>query len=1080
MATTIKQRIELDGGKELKRELEEFGAAGRKAFRDLQKAAAETKGLSPGFFNSLKQAEVQLKSLGKAFDDVGKRLISTGTTLSAAVTAPIVGIGVAAVKSFGDFEASMANVSTLVDTSTESLKAMQEQVLAIGSRVPVSLSDLTEGLYNIRSAGISAGDAMGVLEGSARLAVAGLGSTKEAVDVATSAINAFGLKGKEQQRVFGLFFDTVKAGKTTISELAQGFGSVAGTIAQAKVPLDELLASVAALTTSGLPAAQAYSQLRAAVAGLIRDSTDLDKVWKRLGVTSFSQLVQRSGGMVEAFAKIRAAVGGDDAALIKLVGSVEGYNAIVALTGRQNKSFTDTLATMRSGADLLGEAFDKQTSTINAQFQLLANQLKEVSIQFGEVLLPSVKLVVEALSAAAKSIGDLSSSSKGWVSALAGMAAAIGPVLIALGLLGRTAGFILGGIGTLIAGIRALSAALLFVSANPIIAALALVGVTIGIWATRTSEATAALRVHQDLIGKVGDAYDQAGRKVAEMSQQVKDAALIQARLSQDAANKGLSSAIDDAINSIQQFDGLLPHAADQLFDVFKQFQATKDVEAFREEVAKIGAANPELGKLAQQFLDITENAHKLTTDAQESANFIGLLTGKLTDSEFAAKQAALGIAGYSDDAKKASEGVKQLGAATDDTKAKVEGLSHTIQVFRGGGADGKLSSETFNVINGVAQAAVTSKSALDAVGTSAKAAGDKVKQVSDDIASHIRTVPDSLKTDSIKPAVDGVVNDLGRIKPAADAAGTSIKEALTVDTGVGAGLAVNVDTAVTGVVTSIQKLGPAATDAVGGLKDALDQTDVGGGLSADVSTTVDGVITELDKMPPAASQAAAGVAQPFQALPAVFSGIFSGLGALIQGGFGNLSSVISSLAGQIRNEINSIISALREAVAQAQALRAQASGGGGGGSQGGFAEGGHLSTGRGTSTSDSIPIWASLGEFITKAKAVAYYGPGLFHALNNMALPKDFWKSLRGFKVGGVVDNFNRSMSVQRFASGGTVKAPLAAGGGFTGKTVKVQWQYGPSMQDVLDLIGENDPVVRFQQYALRSATTSAGKRPR
>jgi hypothetical protein len=51
MAATIKQRIELDGGKELKRELEEFGAAGRKAFRDLQSAAAAAKGLSPGFFN---------------------------------------------------------------------------------------------------------------------------------------------------------------------------------------------------------------------------------------------------------------------------------------------------------------------------------------------------------------------------------------------------------------------------------------------------------------------------------------------------------------------------------------------------------------------------------------------------------------------------------------------------------------------------------------------------------------------------------------------------------------------------------------------------------------------------------------------------------------------------------------------------------------------------------------------------------------------------------------------------------------------------------------------------------------------
>ena len=99
---------------------------------------------------------------------------------------------------------------------------MQKSVLDLGKRVPVSLDDLASALYDIRSAGISAGDAMGVLEGSAKLAVAGLGTTKEAANIVTSAINAFGLKGKDQANVYNTFFETVKNGKTTISELSQG------------------------------------------------------------------------------------------------------------------------------------------------------------------------------------------------------------------------------------------------------------------------------------------------------------------------------------------------------------------------------------------------------------------------------------------------------------------------------------------------------------------------------------------------------------------------------------------------------------------------------------------------------------------------------------------------------------------------------------------------------------------------------------------------------------------------------------------------------------------------------------------
>lgn len=1086
MAPTIKQRIELDGGAELKRELAEFGAAGRKAFRDLQAAANEVKGLPPSFFTSLKNAEASVKSLGKSFVETGKKMQETGSFISAAISLPIAGAGAIVLKQAADFQKAMNSFAVNAGVAGDALDAASKKAQELGQASIFSSSEAAQGMTELAKVGL---DFKTIMEGAAKamvdLAAANDTSLASSAQVVGDVINQFKLSASQLPAIVDQITGATIESKLSFDDYRLAIGQAGGAAGALGVNFQQFNAVLAATASSFASGSDAGTSFKTFLTRLVPQSKQAAQMMEKLGLKFFdangkmltmsqtAQLLQDKLGKLsqEDLNDAVSTIFGTDALRTAIALMKQGGAGIDAMMEKlKNTNSAEIAATRVKG--LWGE------------IDQLKSALENLSIAIGNAgFLDFVTNIVIKLTDWTQALSELSPGLLELGTIIAGIVAAIGPFLFSLGLITRAFGVTLQGIGSLIAGFRLLSAALLFLGANPIIAALALVGVTIGLWATRTNEATAALRVHEDLIGKVGNAYDQAGRKVAEMSQQVKDAALIQARLSQDAANKGLSSAIDDAINAIQQFDGLLPHAADQLFDVFKQFQATKDVEAFRAEVSKIGAANPELGKLAQQFLDITDNAHKLTIDAQESANFIGLLTGKLTDSEFAAKQAALGIAGYSDESKKAAEGVKEIGAATDDAKAKVEGLSHTITVFRGGGADGKLSSETFNVINGVAQAAEKSKTALDEVGTSAKAAGDKVKAAADDIASHIRTVPDGLKSDAVKPAVDGVVNDLGRIKPAADAAGASLKEALTVDTGVGAGLAANVDTAVNGVVTSVQKLAPAATDAVSGLQTALNPGDVGGGLSADISTTVDGVITELDKMPPAASQAAAGVAQPFQQLPAIFSGIFSGLGALIQGGFGNLSSVISSLAGQIRNEISSIISALRAAVAEAQRLRAAASSGGssGGGSQGGFAEGGHLRTGRGTSTSDSIPIWASLGEFITKARAVAYYGPGLFHALNNMALPKDFWKSLRGFKIGGVVDGFNRSMSVQQFAGGGTVKAQLAPASSLAGManfgTFKLDFGLGPD--DVFDMITDSFTATRFQQFALREANTSAGRRP-
>ena len=205
----------------------------------------------------------------------------------------------------GNFSSEMANVSTLIDTTVESMDAMKSKVLEIAGQTPVKLNDLTGALYDVRSAGISAADQFKVLEGSARLGVAGLGSTKSAVDLVTSSINAFNLEGEEQNRIYDVIFKTVKNGKTTIDGLAQGFGAVAGTVAGANIKIDEYLASVAALTTTGMPAAQAHTQIRAAIVGLTRDTKETSAIFEKLGAKNFKDLIANSGGMVNAFSRIR-------------------------------------------------------------------------------------------------------------------------------------------------------------------------------------------------------------------------------------------------------------------------------------------------------------------------------------------------------------------------------------------------------------------------------------------------------------------------------------------------------------------------------------------------------------------------------------------------------------------------------------------------------------------------------------------------------------------------------------------------------------------------------------------------------
>lgn len=374
----------------------------------------------------------RVESRGKR---MGKALAGVGSALTAGLTVPILAAGVASTRAALNFEQSMGNISTLIDTDTESMQALGDGVLATSKKLrgAVALNELPSALYDIRSASISAQDQFRVLEGSGKLAAAGLGTVQEATSLATGAINAWQLKGEEAGAVFNTIFQTVKAGKTTISELSQGFGGVAGMVASANISTKEYFSSVAALTRNNMKAAEAHTSMKQVLSNLIKPSTDAKKVLDDLGMGSLPEMIEQAGGLVPALQKINGALGGNQTKLAKVFGSVEAFNAVLALTGSQAEGQREILQGMTDDVTALDEAFDKQTRTSAAQLQRLKNGFQEVGIKLGTALLPVLQKIADKVESAIEWFDKLSDSDKKLAAWGVAAAAALGPVLLVAG-----------------------------------------------------------------------------------------------------------------------------------------------------------------------------------------------------------------------------------------------------------------------------------------------------------------------------------------------------------------------------------------------------------------------------------------------------------------------------------------------------------------------------------------------------------------------------------------------------------------------------------------------------------------------
>lgn len=349
------------------------------------------------------QAEITAKDKTKgAFNDVNKGLSNLRTSftkLATVGTVAFAGIVAASVKAAADFEKSMGDIQTLYGDSTKEVATMEEEIKNLLKTTPTTAEDLGASAYAIVSAGISdASDAMNVLKESNKLGVAGLGTTAEATDVVTSAINSFNIEAKDSNKVADIFFKTVQAGKTNISELAQGFGQVAPLAEASGVQFEDLMSTTGAMTTSGLKASIAYSQIRGVLSNMLKPTKEMKDAMDDVGITSNNlEDIMSEKGLTGTIRMLSDSVDGNRGELAKMFGSVEGLNAVMMLLGETGDNQIEIMNNMTDSNNTLNDAYDKQIDKTTEQYKILKNQLNVEMMELGNKILPYLVDAMELL-----------------------------------------------------------------------------------------------------------------------------------------------------------------------------------------------------------------------------------------------------------------------------------------------------------------------------------------------------------------------------------------------------------------------------------------------------------------------------------------------------------------------------------------------------------------------------------------------------------------------------------------------------------------------------------------------------------
>jgi TP901 family phage tail tape measure protein len=413
-----------------------------------------------------------------AVKEASGHLTGMGTKAILAGASMGIGLGIA-VKRASDFNTAMTEVSTLVDTSTTDMGALSNEVRNLSREFGEMPVDTTKALYTTISAGFGdAAQATTLLTGAMKLARGGLASLDVSIDGLTSILNSYGMAADQVTYVSDRMFVAMKAGKTTIAELSSSLGRVTPIASTVGVSIDEVLASVSALTLGGLQTAEATTAVRGILAAVVKKSSESIRAAKEMGI-EFNVAAIKSKGFANWLAEVGEKTGGSQEKMAMLFGRVEALSGALALTGNQAGSFASILDQMGSAAGATETAFKKVEATFAVAFKKMRVNIWLVYEQIGQALLPSITGVANAISTVAGKLSTFAQAHPILTKIVSVVAMVTAGVLV------------LGGAGLIMAGQVVMAMTMVNVSTGGVL--LAIGGLITGIsllvlWFTRSSD----------------------------------------------------------------------------------------------------------------------------------------------------------------------------------------------------------------------------------------------------------------------------------------------------------------------------------------------------------------------------------------------------------------------------------------------------------------------------------------------------------------------------------------------------------------------------------------------------------------
>ncbi len=385
---------------------------------------------------NLTKIQAGVKGLEKVSGAAAGKLLNLHTALASlgAFTALKDVVG-----TFADFDDTMRQVGAVSGAVGQQFEQMTALAKEMGATTRYTASDAAAGMKYLSMAGLDANESMAALPRTLQLAAAAGMDLGRAADIVTNIMTGYGKTAEELGQVNDTLVATFTSSNTSLDELGTAFSYVGPIAKELGLEFNETAASLGLLANAGYKGEKGGAALRNILATLIAPTTNMGKLFDKLGVDteelgvnmadsanalkSLGVEIKDSSGNIRPMKEILADLqkglaeipdAADRSAVILNIFGKRAGPAMAAMLGQGSAALGELKEKIDGLEGIAGDVADQMESGLGGAIRALKSAWEGLRIALGEgigkTVTASLEFFREKIIAAKEKIEELSQS----------------------------------------------------------------------------------------------------------------------------------------------------------------------------------------------------------------------------------------------------------------------------------------------------------------------------------------------------------------------------------------------------------------------------------------------------------------------------------------------------------------------------------------------------------------------------------------------------------------------------------------------------------------------------------------------